>query len=128
MKLTTKQLKRIIKEELNAMRLSEANMDLEPRITNGTVKIPGLNPGAQGVSILVNRGQPSWGKRQDGKLQIYVLPKPIGMYATMKDALNNSRTGESYYMSPEEIEAGTMSDSARPRPQSGGSGAYTSRE
>ena len=84
--------------------------DMEPRITTGMGKVPGLKDGAQGVSILVYRGR----QRSDGAYQIHVLPEGIGMYESFYDAVMSGMSGERYYMTDEEIEAGTMPDSVRP--------------
>ena len=121
MKITKNALKRMIKEELGRVlkegdeRSSDAY--LEPRITNGQGEVPGLKPGAQGVSILVNRN-PQF-QRQDKAWPIRTLPKAVGMYPDFQTANTNGAGGERYYMTDEEIEAYTMSDSARPNPNIG---------
>ena len=100
---------------------------MEPRIVTGMANIPGILPGkGQGKSIIVNRGR----QRSDGAYQIHVIDKGIGMYDSFYDAVMDGRSGEAYYMTDEEIEAGTMPDSVRPGQfsQSRGSFSYSMNE
>ena len=87
--------------------------NMEPRIvtTMGKVEIPGIKSGmGQGKSIIVDRGR----QREDGAYQIHVLPKSVGLYDSFYDAVMSGYSGEAYYMTDEQIEAGTIADSARP--------------
>tara|TARA_A100001015_G_scaffold309802_1_gene409920 strand:- start:532 stop:1014 length:483 start_codon:yes stop_codon:yes gene_type:complete len=84
---------------------------MEPRIATGRVEIPGVLAGKeQGKSIIVDRGR----QRSDGAYQIHVIDKGIGMYDSFYDAVMSGRSGEAYYMTDEQLEAGTMPDSVRP--------------
>ena len=84
--------------------------NMEPRITTGMGSVPGLKDGARGNSIIVDRGR----QRSDGAFQIHVLPKAVGLYDSFYSAVMSGMSGERYYMTDEEIEAGTMPDSVSP--------------
>ncbi len=116
MKVTKSYIKKLIKEELSKVLHEEyqppKEEDYDFRITNGQGKVPGLKAGARGVSIMVSK-KPGRGPTPEHK-QIFVLPKAVGLYDDMYDAMMSSYTGESYYMTPQEIEEFTMSDSVRP--------------
>ena len=126
----TKNKKRINPRYFLNETVESSEGEYEARITNGSGEVPGLKPGTRGKSILVHRGESGWGPRADGKLQIHVLPKAIGMYESYSDAIQDGMTGEAYYMSEEEIQSATMPDSVRPGQfsQSRGSFSYSMNE
>jgi len=116
MKVTKSYIKKLIKEELSKVLHEEyqppKEEDYDFRITNGMGKVPGLKSGAKGVSIMVSK-KPGRGPTPEHR-QIFVLPKAVGLYKDMYSAMMASYTGEAYYMTPQEIEEFTMSDSVRP--------------
>lgn len=113
MKVTKSYIKQLVKEELTKVLKEESTeADFDFRITNGSGEVPGLKPGTRGRSIMV-RKKGGRGPTPEHK-QIYVLPKSIGTYQNLESAIWDSYTGESYYMTPEEIEKFTIPDSVRP--------------
>ena len=121
----TKNKKRINPRYFLNETVESSEGDYEARITTGTGEVPGLKPGTRGKSILVHRGESGWGPRADGKLQIHVLPKAIGMYESYADAVQDGMSGEAYYMSEEEIQSATMADSVQPGQFSQSKGSFS---
>ena len=73
-----------------------------------------------GRSIVVVKADSGFGGQQQGLLQVYVLPKPIGFYADLDQAKNAGATGEAYYATPEAIASQTMDDNSKIGSQAGG--------
>ena len=73
-----------------------------------------------GSSIVVVKADSGFGGQQQGLLQVYILPKPIGFYADLDQAKNAGATGEAYYATPEAIASQTMDDNSKIGSQAGG--------
>lgn len=113
MKVTKKYIEKVIKEELKRV-LNEGRLGgYEFRITNGQGTVPGLKPGTDGKTIMVQSRPNGRGPTPQHK-QIYVLPKAAYEYRDLEEAFDDSITGEAYYMTDEEIEQATRTTSALP--------------
>ena len=72
-----------------------------------------------GRSIVVVKADSGFGGQQQGLLQVYILPKPIGFYADLDQAKNAGATGEGYYATPEAIASQTRDDNSKIGSQAG---------
>ncbi len=61
-----------------------------------------------GQSIVITKGFGA--PAQQGQLQVHILPKGVGFYKDLKQAVSAGFTGEAYYATPEAIANQTMDD------------------
>mgnify|MGYP001229029045 FL=1 len=103
----------------------EINEEAESLLGARTVSASGLEAARGGMlakpgrSIVVVKADSGFGGQQQGLLQVYILPKPIGFYADLDQAKNAGATGEGYYATPEAIASQTRDDNSNIGSQTG---------